>query len=75
MSLYDYLASKDLARLDPPFYALIFAVIRKADTDNLAKLKKAFPEQVEEFFQRYNAPGGALTEVERNFLVADSEEE
>lgn len=44
------------------FYALLFALLREADSDNLAKLEEAFPEAVKEFRQRYMAPGGILPE-------------
>lgn len=60
MSLYDYRTSINLSIEDPPFYALIMSAIRKADDINLAKLTMVFPEVVEEFKQRYNAPGGML---------------
>jgi hypothetical protein len=43
MSLYDYRASQQLAASDPPFYALIMAAMWRADTDNLEKLRDAFP--------------------------------
>ena len=42
------------------FYALLMAVIRRADTDNLAALERAFPDVVKELRQRYSAPGGVL---------------
>lgn len=62
MSLYDYQQSLDIAKNDPPFYALIMAALRKADSDNLDKLASAFPETVTELRRRYNAPGGQLPE-------------
>jgi hypothetical protein len=60
MSLYDYHVSLELAKQDVPFYALLMAAIRKADTDNLQKLSFVFPQLVAEFRARYNAPGGKL---------------
>jgi len=60
MSLYDYRVSQEIAARDEPFYALLMAVMRKADTDNTAKLKAAWPDVWEELFQRYHAPGGFL---------------
>lgn len=60
MSLYDYRASQQISATDPPFYALIMAAIRKADTFNMARLRSAFPEVYAEFEARYNAPGGML---------------
>ena len=43
-----------------PFYALVMAAARRADTTNLAKLRRAWPEVVAELETRYNAPGGLL---------------
>jgi hypothetical protein len=60
MSLYDYEASRQLVQMDPPFYALIMAAMRKADTGNYAALGKAFPEARAELEARYHAPGGRL---------------
>jgi hypothetical protein len=60
VSLYDYVVSKRLGAEDAPFYALIMAAIRKADTENLLKLKAAWPEIYKEFEARYFAPGGLL---------------
>ncbi|MBA7539995.1 hypothetical protein ES705_32284 [subsurface metagenome] len=62
MSLEDYRASMRLS--DEPFYALIMAAMRRADTDNAEKLKAAWPRVWEELQQRYNAPGGCITEIE-----------
>lgn len=60
MSLYDYHASKEIGATDPPFYALIMAAIRKADTENQHKLRMMWPQVYAEFEARYNAPGGRL---------------
>jgi len=60
MSIYDYDVSLRISAEDYPFYALIMAAIRQADTDNLEKLTIAFPDVVAEFKRRYNAPGGIL---------------
>ena len=59
-SLYDYHISQQIASRDEPFYALLFALIRKADTYNAERLKEAFPEVYNEFWTRYNARGGYL---------------
>ena len=64
MSHYDYEASKRISMDDPPFYALIMAAMRQADTDNLAKLRDAFPFTWAELTARYNAAGGYLHESE-----------
>ena len=60
MSLHDYDVSRELERADHPFYGLIMAAMRRADTDNLAKLTDAWPEVYAELDARYNAPGGLL---------------
>ncbi|WP_029108699.1 hypothetical protein [Mycobacterium sp. URHD0025] len=60
MSLYDYRASQPISAIDTPFYALLMAAIRKADSQNAARLRMAFPHIHAEFQARYNAPGGVL---------------
>lgn len=60
MSLHEYCASQQISATDPPFYALIMAAMRKADTANLAKLRRAFPTTYAEVEARYNAPGAIL---------------
>ena len=69
MTRADYEASKMLSA-DYPFYALIMAAMRRADNDNLEKLKRAFPQAYDELQQRYNAPGGYLPN-EREELEAN----
>ena len=60
MSRYDYLESQKISAAGYPFYALIMAAFRQADSDNLAALKQAFPSVYVEFAQRYYAPFGML---------------
>lgn len=62
MSLRDYELSIELLRYvnDDTFYALIMAAMRLADTDNMVKLKWAWPDVARELQARYNAPGGLL---------------
>lgn len=60
MSRLDYNTSHKLAATGVPFYALIMAAMRRADSDNAGKLKAAWPEVWGELQQRYNAPGGYL---------------
>jgi hypothetical protein len=43
-----------------PFYALIMAAFRCADSDNMAKLERAFPEVLDQLKKRYNAGLGIL---------------
>lgn len=58
MSYFDYQASKALE--DAPFFALIMAAMRKADSFNLEALRRAFPNTWVELSNRYNAAGGYL---------------
>jgi len=60
MSLYDYKKSQEISAKGYPFYALIMAAMRQADTVNVIKLQKAFPEVWADFKARYFAPGGRL---------------
>ncbi len=60
MSCFEYEVSQEIARRNYPFYALIMAAMRQADTDNVNKLRHVFPRTWEELEQRYNAPGGRL---------------
>jgi hypothetical protein len=62
----DYKISQVLSSKDVPFYALLFSLIRKADSNNLHKLESVFPDEVAEFKKRYMAPAGALTNDELN---------
>jgi hypothetical protein len=61
MSRYDYELSKKIDLHDYPFYALIMAAMRKADTENSFDLRVAFPSTFNELQARYNAPGGRLS--------------
>ena len=60
MSHFDYQISKKIAGQDFPFYSLIMAAMRQADTGNMAKLTNSWPEVAAELRARYNAPGGLL---------------
>ena len=60
MSLYDYRESIEIYAKNYQFYALIMAAMRGADSDNIEKLKEAFPEVHKELTARYWAPGGLL---------------
>ena len=60
MSRYDYEVARRLDAEDLPFYALIQAAMRKADTENIVKIRAAFPRTYDELQARYNAPGGLL---------------
>jgi hypothetical protein len=60
VSFYDYQACRRIYAADEPFYALIMAAMRQADTANLMLLREAWPETWAELEARYDAPGGAL---------------
>lgn len=59
MSLFDYHKSSELE--GAPFYALIMAAMRGADSSNIEKLKVAWPDVWSELQTRYNSPGGWLS--------------
>jgi len=62
--LLEYRISAKLAAEDVPFYALIMAAMRRADSINLKKLQAAWPGIWEELQRLYQIPG-ALDEGER----------
>ena len=68
MSLHEYIMSREIAKQDYPFYALIMAAMRQADTTNMETLQYGFPSQYAELKERYNAPGGALNDADVEFL-------
>lgn len=60
MSKYDYEKSREVAALDVPFYSLIMAAMRQADSENASILRAMYPATWDELQARYNAPGGML---------------
>lgn len=64
MSLYDYITSREISAQDYPFYALIMAAMRQADSNNIEKLKAIFPDTWSELHSRYHAPKGILPKEE-----------
>ena len=60
MSLYDYEAARLIEVDGHPFYALIMAAMRQADTGNLALLRGCWPEVHGELVARYRTPGALL---------------
>jgi len=62
MSLHEYLYSQTLSKYDPPFYGLLFSMIRKGDSQNVRIVEAMWPERFEEFKQRYYAPYGVIPE-------------
>lgn len=70
MSLYDYEVSKQIVAMNVPFYGLIMAAMRQADTDNLNALRAFWPAVWDELQARFNAPGGALNDAEMEYVLA-----
>jgi hypothetical protein len=64
MSRHHYECSREIELLkherDWPYYSLIMAAMRLADTENLEKLREAFPQVWQDLEARYNSPGGFL---------------
>lgn len=60
MGYYEYIRSLDVESEDYPYYSLIMAAMRKADTLNAHKLRTCWPEVWNEVQARYDAPGGYL---------------
>ena len=71
MSYHEYMASKEIGAEDPPFYALIMAAMRKADSYNARRLREAWPEVWAELDARYNASGGILPSDRRDSVSCD----
>ena len=68
MSYYDYKNGLEISSKDYPFYALIQAAMRQADTDNLDKLRMAWPDVWQELHARYCALDGKLPSDEEEEL-------
>jgi len=68
MSLYDYKMSIKIAEQDYPFYALIMAAMRQADSENIVRLRCEFQDTWEELQARYNSPGGYLPDEETELV-------
>ena len=64
MSYVEYKESMTIEQGRYGFYSLIMAAMRQADSENIEKLKDAFPKQWTELRARYNAPDGCLTKNE-----------
>lgn len=65
MSYHEYKVSTYISLKDYPFYAIIMAAMRQADTDNTEKLQEAWPDVWKELEARYQMPGGFLPGEER----------
>jgi hypothetical protein len=62
LSLHEYQESRTISAQGYSFYALVAALFRDADTDNLEKLKITFPGIWESFYRRYNSGFGIVPE-------------
>lgn len=62
MSHYDYITGRRIQAKGYPFYAVLQAAMRQADSYNLEKLRTAFPEVWADLQARYHAPRGLLPE-------------
>jgi len=60
MTLHDYEVSKAIEVANYPFYALIMAAMRKADSSNQLTLAFGFPEVWKELQYRYWSAGGLM---------------
>lgn len=60
MSRHEYLVSRDIVLAELPFYSLIMAAMRQADTNNLTLLQEGFPMVWIELEGRYESPDGRL---------------
>lgn len=60
MSIYAFSVAMEIRKYE--FYALLMAAMANADSENVVKLRNAFPEVWNELVARYNAPGGMLPE-------------
>lgn len=62
MTLYDYEMSQHIEAQGYPFYALVMACMRQADSKNLAKLQAEWPGVWDELNRRYHVRGGTIPE-------------
>ena len=53
---YSYLLSREISRDHDDWYALLMALIRSADSDNLVKIEQAWPDCAAAFRELYWAP-------------------
>lgn len=54
---YAYDNGIKIVSTNPPYYALLTALVIKSDTSNLQKLYEIFPEEVRDVRKRYNDDG------------------
>lgn len=69
MTEFDFEQGMRLFSQGHGFAVLLTALAMKADTGNLARLRQAFPQEIQDIDERYNNPGGKtnweLAEEER----------
>ncbi len=58
--VYDVIVARELCKKHYPPEALIMDLMRRADDENIQRLKRCFPTIYAEFVARYYAPGGIL---------------
>ena len=58
MTHHDYKVSQQIEAEKYPFYALIMAAMRKADSENAGKLRSLWPDTSVELNYRYWSAGG-----------------
>jgi len=60
VSHYDFQVSREIEARGIPFYGLVMAAMRQADSHAIQKLRASFPETYVEFMARTDAPDGRL---------------
>ena len=60
LDLVAYRAGVEISRQDPPFAALIFAALYRADSTNARIIRAVYPGIASTGQARYDAPGGVL---------------
>ena len=67
MTVYDYKESLQVTKECYSFGAMLMALMRKADSKNMAKIEAVWPVEVAEFKARSLCRGGVLPEEEEHF--------
>ena len=74
MSLHEYQIGRQLEGQDVPFYGLIQAAMRRADSENKQRLQAAFPDIWAELDLRDSQIRGCLTVEELCFIWQQEED-
>ena len=64
MGWFEYEQSKEIASKEYSWLSLLFALIRKSDSNNAQIIKENWPEHYEELVKRYNVPGGHIPDID-----------